>query len=119
MSALPPGGAQLDSPALALIRVAELQAEVIRLRGHKERCEHATLSLLRELLQVRAHVQMQASELRQLRQEVQQAAWSPEKEELEVSHWVEQQTRVNHPFPHAWDTPWIPVFSASGSYMPS
>lgn len=119
MSELPPGEAQLDPPALALIRVAELQAEVVRLRGHKERCEHATLGLLRELLQVRARVQMQASELRQLRQEVQQAAWSPEKEELEVSHWVEQQTRVNHPFPDAWDTSWIPVFSASGSYMPS
>lgn len=79
-----PGEAQLDPPALALIRVAELQAEVVRLRGHKERCEHATLGLLRELLQVRARVQMQASELRQLRQEMQQAAWSPEKEELEV-----------------------------------
>ncbi|XP_021077456.1 coiled-coil domain-containing protein 154 [Mus pahari] len=65
--------------------VAELQAEVVRLRGHKERCEHATLGLLRELLQVRARVQMQASELRQLRQEVQQAAWSPEKEGLELS----------------------------------
>ncbi|GAB1300704.1 Coiled-coil domain-containing protein 154 [Apodemus speciosus] len=34
---------------------------------------------------IRARVQMQASELRQLRQEVQQAAWSPEKEELELS----------------------------------
>lgn len=79
-----PGEAQLDPPALALIRVAELQAEVVRLRGHKERCEHATLGLLRELLQVRARVHMQASELRQLRQEMQQAAWSPEKEELEV-----------------------------------
>ncbi|XP_028616860.1 coiled-coil domain-containing protein 154 [Grammomys surdaster] len=65
--------------------VAELQAEVVRLRGHKERCEHATLGLLRELLQVRARVQMQASELRQLRQEIQQAAWSPEKEGLELS----------------------------------
>uniref|UniRef100_A0A8C2MUH4 Coiled-coil domain containing 154 n=1 Tax=Cricetulus griseus TaxID=10029 RepID=A0A8C2MUH4_CRIGR len=65
--------------------VAELQAEVVRLRRHKERCEHATLGLLRELLQVRARVQLQASELRQLRQEVQQAAWSPEKEALELS----------------------------------
>ncbi|XP_052613183.1 coiled-coil domain-containing protein 154 [Peromyscus californicus insignis] len=65
--------------------VAELQAEVRRLRGHKDRCEHVTLGLLRELLQVRAHVQQQASELRQLRQEVQQAAWSPEKEALELS----------------------------------
>lgn len=72
--------------------VAELQAEVVRLRRHKERCEHATLGLLRELLQVRARVQLQASELRQLRQEVQQAAWSPEKEALEVRHWAKQQT---------------------------
>ncbi|OBS76445.1 hypothetical protein A6R68_17105, partial [Neotoma lepida] len=65
--------------------VAELQAEVVRLRGHKERCEHVTLGLLHELLQVRTCVQQQASELRQLRQEVQQAAWSPEKEALELS----------------------------------
>ncbi|XP_076434276.1 coiled-coil domain-containing protein 154 isoform X12 [Peromyscus maniculatus bairdii] len=65
--------------------VAELQAEVLRLRGHKDRCEHVTLGLLRELLQVRAHVQQQASELHQLRQEVQQAARSPKKEALELS----------------------------------
>ncbi|XP_036050543.1 coiled-coil domain-containing protein 154 [Onychomys torridus] len=65
--------------------VAELQAEVVRLRGHKDRYEHVTLGLLRELLQLRAQVQQQASELRQLRQEVQQAAWSPEKEALELS----------------------------------
>lgn len=74
-----------DTPKQLEQWVAELQAEVVRLRGHKERCEYATLGLLRELLQVRARVQMQASELRQLRQEVQQAAWSPEKEELELS----------------------------------
>ncbi|XP_073916053.1 coiled-coil domain-containing protein 154 isoform X1 [Castor canadensis] len=59
-------------------RVADLQAEVTCLRGHKERCEHATLGLLRELLQVRARVQLQASELRQLRQEVQQLARASE-----------------------------------------
>ena len=29
---------------------------------------------------------------------------SPEKEELEVSPWVEQQVRVSHPFPDAWNT---------------
>nr|XP_027796471.1 coiled-coil domain-containing protein 154 [Marmota flaviventris] len=63
--------------------VGDLQAEVACLRGHKERCEHATLSLLRELLQMRAHVQLQASELRQLRQEMQQVAQAPEKEALE------------------------------------
>lgn len=66
--------------------MGDLQAEVACLRGHKERCEHATLSLLRELLQVRTHVQLQASELRQLRQEVQRAAPTPEKEALEVRH---------------------------------
>lgn len=70
-------------PILDLTRVAELQAEVVHLRGHKERCEHATLGLLRELLEMRARMQLQASELRQLQQEVQQAAWSPEKEILE------------------------------------
>nr|XP_040134054.1 coiled-coil domain-containing protein 154 isoform X5 [Ictidomys tridecemlineatus] len=63
--------------------VGDLQAEVACLRGHKERCEHATLSLLRELLQMRAHMQLQASELRQLRQEMQQVAQAPEKEALE------------------------------------
>lgn len=115
-----PGEAQLDPPALALIRVAELQAEVVRLRGHKERCEHATLGLLRELLQVRARVQMQASELRQLKQEMQQAAWSPEKE-LEVSRKA-GDTRVSHPLPDARDTSWIltlllPVVSSSGSFI--
>nr|XP_021492783.1 coiled-coil domain-containing protein 154 [Meriones unguiculatus] len=68
--------------------IAQLQAEVARLRGHKERCEHATLGLLRELLQVRARMQLQASELRQLRQEVQQAVRSPEKEALEMRHWL-------------------------------
>lgn len=106
---------------LALIRVAELQAEVVRLRGHKERCEHATLGLLRELLQVRARVQMQASELRQLRQEIQQAAWSPEKEGLEVSCKA-GDTRVSHPVPDAWDTSWIltlliPIVSSSDSFI--
>ncbi|XP_057603703.1 coiled-coil domain-containing protein 154 [Hippopotamus amphibius kiboko] len=61
--------------------VAELQAEVASLRGHKTRCEHATLSLLRELLQVRACLQLQDSELERL----QQAAQAPEKEALQFS----------------------------------
>ncbi|XP_021574386.1 coiled-coil domain-containing protein 154 [Carlito syrichta] len=52
--------------------VADLQAEVASLRRHKERCELATLRLLRELLQVRAHVQLQ------------QAAPVPEKEVPEL-----------------------------------
>ncbi|XP_051686322.2 coiled-coil domain-containing protein 154 isoform X10 [Oryctolagus cuniculus] len=47
-------------------QVADLQAEVARLRGHKERCERASLSLLRDL-------------------ELQRAAQTPEKAALEVS----------------------------------
>ncbi|XP_036135648.1 coiled-coil domain-containing protein 154 [Molossus molossus] len=64
-------------------RVADLQAEVASLRGHKKHCECATLSLLQELRQVQASVQLQDSELKKLKQEVQQAAWAPEKEGLE------------------------------------
>ncbi|PNJ05032.1 CCDC154 isoform 3 [Pongo abelii] len=65
--------------------VVELQAEVACLREHKQRCERATRSLLRELLQVRAHVQLQGSELRQLQQEARTAAQAPEKEAPEFS----------------------------------
>uniref|UniRef100_A0A8C9IKJ4 Coiled-coil domain containing 154 n=1 Tax=Piliocolobus tephrosceles TaxID=591936 RepID=A0A8C9IKJ4_9PRIM len=65
--------------------VVELQAEVACLREHKQRCEHTTRSLLRELLQVRARVQLQGSELRQLQQEVRPAAQAPEKEAPEFS----------------------------------
>ncbi|XP_008580166.1 PREDICTED: coiled-coil domain-containing protein 154 [Galeopterus variegatus] len=64
--------------------VADLQAEVAYLRGHKERCEHATLSLLRELLQLQARVQLQDSELKQLQQASQLAAQAPEKEAPEI-----------------------------------
>lgn len=71
---------------LLLARVAALRAEVASLRGHKNHCECATLSLLQELRQVQASVQLQDSELKKLKQEVQQAAWAPEKEGLEVSH---------------------------------
>uniref|UniRef100_G1QG19 Coiled-coil domain containing 154 n=1 Tax=Myotis lucifugus TaxID=59463 RepID=G1QG19_MYOLU len=63
--------------------VADLQAEVVSLRGHKDYCERATLSLLQELRQVQASVQLQDSELKKLKQELQQAAWVPEKEALE------------------------------------
>uniref|UniRef100_A0A8C5JV70 Coiled-coil domain containing 154 n=1 Tax=Jaculus jaculus TaxID=51337 RepID=A0A8C5JV70_JACJA len=66
---------------LLLTRVAELQSEVVCLRAHKERCEHVTLGLLRELLQIHARVQLQDSELRQLRQAVRQVHWDPEKEQ--------------------------------------
>ncbi|EHH31295.1 Coiled-coil domain-containing protein 154 [Macaca mulatta] len=65
--------------------VVELQAEVACLREHKQRCERTTRSLLRELLQVRARVQLQGSELRQLQQEVRPAAQAPEQEAPEVS----------------------------------
>lgn len=70
---------------LILARVADLQAEVVSLRGHKNCCERATLGLLQELRQVQASVQLQDSELKKLKQELQQAAWVPEKEALEVS----------------------------------
>ncbi|XP_025226863.1 coiled-coil domain-containing protein 154 [Theropithecus gelada] len=65
--------------------VVELQAEVACLREHKQRCERTTRSLLRELLQVRARVQLQGSELRQRQQEVRPAAQAPEKEAPEFS----------------------------------
>ncbi|XP_070939955.1 coiled-coil domain-containing protein 154 isoform X3 [Macaca nemestrina] len=65
--------------------VVQLQAEVACLREHKQRCERTTRSLLRELLQVRARVQLQGSELRQLQQEVRPAAQAPEKEAPEFS----------------------------------
>ncbi|XP_007979543.2 coiled-coil domain-containing protein 154 isoform X7 [Chlorocebus sabaeus] len=65
--------------------VVELQAEVACLREHKQRCERTTRSLLRELLQVRARVQLQGSERRQLQQEVRPAAQAPEKEAPEFS----------------------------------
>lgn len=63
--------------------VADLQAEVASLRGHKERCERAVLSLLREMLQLRACVQLQDAELKRLRQDLRPAAQAPEKEALE------------------------------------
>ncbi|XP_032124026.1 coiled-coil domain-containing protein 154 isoform X3 [Sapajus apella] len=65
--------------------VVELQAEGARLRVHKQRCERATWSLLGALLQVRARLELQGSELRQLRQEAWPAAQAPEKEALEFS----------------------------------
>lgn len=79
-----PCGSCADSLFLASARVADLQTEVESLRGHKDKCERANLSLLQELRQVRAHVQLQDSELRKLQQELQQAAWAPEKEAPEV-----------------------------------
>ncbi|XP_010337314.3 coiled-coil domain-containing protein 154 isoform X8 [Saimiri boliviensis] len=65
--------------------VVELQAEGARLREHRRRCERATRSLLGALLQVRARLELQGSELRQLRQEVWPAAQAPEKEAQEFS----------------------------------
>ncbi|XP_027718494.1 coiled-coil domain-containing protein 154 [Vombatus ursinus] len=66
--------------------VADLQAEVICLRGHKERSDQAVLSLLRELLQIRARIQVQDSELELIRDEVKQLTRMPEKEACELSN---------------------------------
>ncbi|XP_047569238.1 coiled-coil domain-containing protein 154 isoform X2 [Lutra lutra] len=62
--------------------VADLQAEVASLRGHKERCERAVLSLLREMPQLRACVQLQDAELKRLQQDLWLVAQAPEKEAL-------------------------------------
>lgn len=64
--------------------MAGLQAEVASLRGHRARCEHATLSLLRELLQVRACLQLQDAQLKRLQLEARQAVSAPEKEAIQV-----------------------------------
>uniref|UniRef100_A0A452RDE8 Coiled-coil domain containing 154 n=1 Tax=Ursus americanus TaxID=9643 RepID=A0A452RDE8_URSAM len=65
--------------------LADLQAEVASLRGHKDRCERAVLSLLREMLQLRACVQLQDAELKRLQEDLPQEAWAPGKEALKVS----------------------------------
>nr|XP_020742077.1 coiled-coil domain-containing protein 154 isoform X3 [Odocoileus virginianus texanus] len=64
--------------------VAGLQAEVASLRGHRARCDHATLSLLRELLQVRACLQLQDAQLKRLQLEARQAVSAPEKEAVQL-----------------------------------
>ncbi|XP_012866721.1 PREDICTED: coiled-coil domain-containing protein 154 [Dipodomys ordii] len=74
--------------------VADLQADVACLRGHKERCEHVTLGLLRELLQVRTRLHLQTSAVQQLQQKAQQVAPAPEKEAPEVSLGAENQMQV-------------------------
>ncbi|XP_045316693.1 coiled-coil domain-containing protein 154 [Leopardus geoffroyi] len=63
--------------------VADLQAEVVSLREHRDRCEPAMLSLLREMLRLRACVQLQDSELKKLQQDLRRVARAPEKEALE------------------------------------
>ncbi|XP_025772581.1 coiled-coil domain-containing protein 154 [Puma concolor] len=63
--------------------VADLQAEVVSLREHGDRCEPAMLSLLREMLRLRACVQLQDSELKKLQQDLRRVARAPEKEALE------------------------------------
>lgn len=73
-----------DSACSLPCRVASLQAEVASLRGHRVRCEHATLSLLRELLQVRACLQLQDAQLKRLQLEARQAVSAPEKEAVQV-----------------------------------
>lgn len=76
----------LTQPTPHPARFVNLQAQVVSLQEHKDRCECTTLRLLQELCQVRASVRLQDSELKQLQQEMQQIAWAPEKEILEVSH---------------------------------
>ncbi|XP_042777183.1 coiled-coil domain-containing protein 154 isoform X8 [Panthera leo] len=63
--------------------VADLQAEVVSLREHRDRCEPAMLSLLREMLRLRACVKLQDSELKKLHQDLRRVARAPEKEALE------------------------------------
>ncbi|EFB17164.1 hypothetical protein PANDA_008965, partial [Ailuropoda melanoleuca] len=63
--------------------LANLQAEVASLRGHKDRCERAVLRLLREMLQLRACVQLQDVGLKRLQQDLPQEARAPGKEALE------------------------------------
>ncbi|XP_042827005.1 coiled-coil domain-containing protein 154 isoform X8 [Panthera tigris] len=63
--------------------VADLQAEVVSLREHRDRCEPAMLSLLREVLRLRACVKLQDSELKKLQQDLRRVARAPEKEALE------------------------------------
>ncbi|XP_058567751.1 coiled-coil domain-containing protein 154 isoform X2 [Neofelis nebulosa] len=63
--------------------VADLQAEVVSLREHRDRCEPAMLSLLREMLRLRACVKLQDSELKKLQQDLWRVARAPEKEALE------------------------------------
>lgn len=92
---------------LILARVADLQAEVVSLRGHKDYCERATLSLLQELRRVQAIVQLQDSELKKLKQELHHAAWGPEKEALEVRHLPAGRQlipthRPGSPIPRCW-----------------
>ncbi|KAM9584001.1 coiled-coil domain-containing protein 154 [Trichechus inunguis] len=65
--------------------LADLQAEVACLRGHRDHCARATLGLLQELLQVRARVELQGAELKQLQQDRRQAARAPEKEACELA----------------------------------
>ena len=73
-----------DSACSSPPRVADLQGEVASLRGHRARCEHATLSLLRELLQLRACLQLQDTQLKRLQLETRRVAAAPEKEAVQV-----------------------------------
>ncbi|XP_075384203.1 coiled-coil domain-containing protein 154 [Tenrec ecaudatus] len=65
--------------------LADLQTEVARLRGHRDRCSRATLGLLQELYQVRAQVQVQEDELKQLRQELRLVTRVAEHEAFELT----------------------------------
>nr|XP_020137016.1 coiled-coil domain-containing protein 154 isoform X4 [Microcebus murinus] len=74
--------------------VSSLQAEVACLRGQEERRERATRSLLRELLRVRALVQVQDSELQRLQQEAAPAAPTPEKVTPAEPHGLQSQNQM-------------------------
>ncbi|KAL4675898.1 hypothetical protein H8959_010043 [Pygathrix nigripes] len=98
--------------------VVELQAEVACLREHKQRCERTTGSLLRELLQVRARVQLQGSELRQLQQDVRPAAQAPEKEAPEVELPLSCVLGAAASGPGAQLTPAVQAQSSQGPVVP-
>ncbi|XP_023413076.1 coiled-coil domain-containing protein 154 [Loxodonta africana] len=65
--------------------LVDLQAKVACLWGHRDRCSCTTPGLLQELLQLRALVELQDTELKQLQQDVRQAARAPEKEACELA----------------------------------
>ncbi|XP_070316479.1 coiled-coil domain-containing protein 154 isoform X2 [Odocoileus virginianus] len=92
--------------------VAGLQAEVASLRGHRARCDHATLSLLRELLQVRACLQLQDAQLKRLQLEARQAVSAPEKEAVQLPGPQQQNQmqaldkRYHPPYPPLTEQAW-------------
>ncbi|XP_006901984.1 PREDICTED: coiled-coil domain-containing protein 154 [Elephantulus edwardii] len=71
--------------------LVDLQAEVTCLQGHRDRCARAVLGLVQELLQVRAQVQLQNAELKQLQQQhTQQLTRDLNQESCELSGTLSQ-----------------------------